>query len=63
MEYKERTYFIYFTSVNEKNEWMNALQWRVFLRKSPNKRAQLSINTFKHGSFPTPLSLIRAKFY
>ena len=58
MEFKERTYFIYFTSVNEKNEWMNALQWKVFLRKEPVKRAQQSINIIKQGAFPNPISLI-----
>jgi len=58
MEFKDRTYYIYFTSINEKNEWMNALQWKVFLRKDPCKRAQQSINLMSQGAFPNTISLI-----
>ena len=58
MEFKDRTYYIYFTSINQKNEWMNALQWKVFLRKDPCKRAQQSINLMSQGAFPNTISLI-----
>jgi len=58
MEFKERTYFVYFTSINEKNEWMNAIQWKVFMQKDPVRRAQQSIHSIKIGAFPSTISLI-----
>lgn len=58
LEMKDRTYYMYFTSVNERAEWMHLIAWKSYLLKSVAYRAKQAVASIKNGAFPTALSLI-----
>lgn len=58
LEFRDRTYFMYFTSINERSDWLNLLAWKIYLLKNANYRASQSISSIKSGAFPNALSLI-----